>query len=214
MPEKRAMMPRMTSPKGVAKYPKLSEPDTRFKEDGEFNTKLLLDADAATTKEFIAVLKAAAEAAAEDAKADLKPAKKTTLEVHYPFKAEIDPNSGEETGNIELSFKTAATYKTKDGEVINRKIPLFDTKGKRIERKINVGSGSIIKVNFTPGPFYMANGNKAGITLYLEAVQIIQLKEWKGATAESYGFGQEEGFEDEGEQFEDNAPADPGKGDF
>lgn len=205
---------RMTSPKGVAKYPKLGEPDTRFKEDGEFNVKLLLDADDAATKEFMKALREVTDAGAEEARKDLKPVKAKTLEVVYPYKDEADRETGEPTGNIEFNFKTSATYKTKDGEMKQRKVPLFDSKGKAIERKVNVGGGSIIKVNFTPGPYYMANGNKAGVSLYINAVQILQLKEWKGASAEDYGFGQEEGYEDEGAQFEDSGPVDSGQGDF
>mgnify|MGYP005854901653 FL=1 len=209
--EKRAIM---VSPKGVAKYPRLLEPDTKFNKDGEYRVRLLFAADDATTKEFCATLDELSKAAYEEQQTTLKPAKAKTLELYVPYKSEIDPDTGEETGNIEVNFKTGAQYKDKDGNIIEKTIPLFDAAGKKIERKINIGSGSVLRVSFTPVSFYAANGNSAGVSLRLNAVQVIQLKEWKGATAEGYGFGKEDGYlEEEAAKAEDTS-FDPEGGDF
>jgi hypothetical protein len=168
---------RMTSPKGVAKYPHLSEPDTRFKKDGEHSVKLLLDADDATTHKFIAELDQHVQAAVAEQSKDLKPAKAKTLETYYPYKDELDKDTGDPTGNVEIVFKSTASYKAKDGSIVNKSVALFDSKGQPIQRKVNVGGGSIIKVAFEPFGFYAASGNQAGISLRMEAVQIIELKE-------------------------------------
>lgn len=209
---------RFNSPKGTAKFPRLSEPDTKFKKDGEYSTKLLLPADAADTKEFLAQLDALSKAAFDEQAAELKPAKAKTLQLYVPYKDEEHHETGEPTGNIEVMFKTGAKYKDrKTGELKDKKLNLFDSKGKLIESKINVGNGSIIRINFTPFSFYAASGNSAGASLRINAVQILQLKTWGGASAAEYGFGEEpDGYEaDTSEKFEDNKPADDGSaGDY
>lgn len=209
---------RYTSPKGIAKFPRLSEPDTKFKKDGEYSVKLLLSADDATCKDFCKLLDTITAEAFEEQKANLKPAKAKTLQLYVPYKEEEHHETGEPTGNIEFNFKTGAKYKDKkSGEMKDKKLNLFDSKGKLIETQVNVGGGSVVKVNFTPFSFYAANGNSAGASLRMNAVQILQLKTWGGASAEEYGFGKEEdGFEAEtAEKFEDSAPAgDDGGGDY
>ena len=43
-------MIKLVSPKGVASYPKLNEPDTKFKPDGEYSVSLICEPD--EVKEF------------------------------------------------------------------------------------------------------------------------------------------------------------------
>ena len=46
--DKKLIRVRLTSPKGVAVYPKVNRPDTKFSEDGVYSTKLLVSKDDAT----------------------------------------------------------------------------------------------------------------------------------------------------------------------
>ena len=78
-----------------------------------------------------------------------------------------------------------------------------DAKGKPLTGETKVGGGSVIKVSYEVVPYYTAIAG-AGVSLRLKAVQIIELKAYSGGgNAESYGFGEEEGFEADDE---DNDP--------
>ena len=52
----RAKAERFTSPKGIAVWPRLNEPDTKFKATGEFSTKLAYEADDAAFLALVAKL--------------------------------------------------------------------------------------------------------------------------------------------------------------
>jgi hypothetical protein len=80
----------------------------------------------------------------------------------------------DEEGNVVLNFKS------------KRKPLIVDSQGQAINGEINVGGGSIIKVGTGINPWSIAG--KMGVTLYLNAVQIIELVEFNGSP-----FGKEEG---------------------
>lgn len=48
------------------------------------------------------------------------------------------------------------------------------------------------RVRFTVNPYHKSA--VAGLTLYLDAVQVIEYKEPGGASAEAFGFGKEDGY--------------------
>lgn len=95
-------------------------------------------------------------------------------------------------GDTYFKFKTKSTYKTKSGEVKDRVVPIFDSAGKPLPKNVDVGHGSIVKVAYTINPFYKTRKIK-GLTLYLNAVQVIELVKRGERDAGSYGFGAEEG---------------------
>ena len=69
---------------------------------------------------------------------------------------------------------------------------------KELEKAINalkaqVGEGTVAKVAVELSGYSVAG--KTGVSVKLKAVQIIDLVEFGGGSAESYGFGEEEGFE-------------------
>ena len=91
-----------------------------------------------------------------------------------------------------LKFKQKAVITKKDGSKFEVKIPQFDSKGKPM--KANIGRDSVIKINFSIKPYYMPTTKTVGLSLRPVAVQVIDLKEFaSGGSAESYGFGEEEG---------------------
>lgn len=196
MTEKKARNPRYVTQVGVAIYPHLVEPDTKFNAEGEYKVKLRLSPDSVITdakgkrvadvQSFIDEMMAKAlEKAQQENKGKIK-------EADAPY--EID----EDTGDVLVNFKLKATGKTRDGKEFTQKPALFDAKGKPAEVK-GVWGGSKIKVSFEVVPFYTKLIG-AGVSLRLKAAQIIELiAGGNGGSADSYGFGEEEGFEAEDE---------------
>ncbi len=188
---------RLTSPKGVAKYPWLNKPDVRFNADGVYTVTLLLSLDEAST--LMEQLDELADQAVEKAKQDLiekgKKAFARQVVRMEPFRMEYD-DEGEETGMVEFRFKMKAKVKSKkDNSVIEFSPKLFDAKGQPIDPKaVLIYGGSTIKVNFTPNPYYVASSKGAGVSLQLNAVQVLELVS-AGGDASFFGFETEDGFE-------------------
>lgn len=199
-----------TSPIGIAKYPRLNQPDTKFKAAGEYSVKLILSAeDAAPLKEAI---EAEAEKAVEATRADLeqklvdakgatKPKLKAALDKleagDLPIQPEYD-DDGEETGNLVINFKTNASYTDKKtGKTIHKEVSMFDAKGHKLEgkKRPSIWGGSKLSVAYQLVPYYNAATNKAGVSVRISAVQIIELVSGSGGNAASYGFGTHDGYE-------------------
>lgn len=187
--------PRFTTPKGTAQYPYLTKPDTKFNPEGEYKVKLELDA--ADAGELISFLDEQVELAVEKAKKDPKNAGKKIKVGDAPYSV------NEDTGKASINFKLKAKVTTKSGETFEQRPAIFDAKGKPIT-DVNIGGGSKVKVAYEVVPFYTALVG-ASISLRMKAVQVIDLVEFSGgASAEGYGFGEEEGYEAEDNSAESN----------
>lgn len=199
-PQKKKKWPRQLTQTAEARYPHLNEPDDRFG-DPVYKTDLIFGSrdEAAELIELIeqrqqeAIAMAVEEAAAKGKKVHPSKIKLANL----PIKMEED-DDGDETGRVIIgSFKTKARGTTSDNKVWERKLPLFDSKGKPVDRDaVSIWGGSRVKLSFIAEPFYTA-ALGAGVTLRLEAVQIIELRSGGNKTADSFGFGAEEGYEAE-----------------
>ncbi|WP_422048090.1 hypothetical protein [Shimia sp.] len=176
----------MTSPKGVAVYPRLDKPDTKFDEHGIYKADIKLPEDEG--KAFIKAVKAKA---AEDGISPKMVAK--------CFSKVLDDDE-EETGEILVHFRVknkVIKSGQRAGEIWDRRPAQFDARGRPIAKHKAVAGGSVIKVSFEI--YEWAFGGKSGVSLQPEAIQIIELKEWSGGgDASSYGFGAEDGYADEG----------------
>lgn len=196
---------RFVSPKGIASYPYLTNPDTKFNPDGEYKVSLIVAGDAAS--KAIDFLTEQHEVAV--AKAKKENAGKRVKESELPFIVLDD-------GTVTFKFKLKAKVTPKKGDPFEQKPALFDAKGKPLTGEPKVGGGSVVKVSYEVVPYYTAIAG-AGVSLRLKAVQIIELKEYSdGGNAESYGFVEEEGFEASdslGTSEEDTPPFDAGGGD-
>lgn len=217
--------PTYTSPKGVFKYPSLSKPDygnEKFpKPDGEFKTSLVVAL--ADAQDLINKLTPEWEAAIEAGLADFAklplPSRKKlgALKEQMFYETEFDPETEEETGNVIFKFKTK--YKITDAktkEIRFNKIGLFDsaTPPKPLAANTAIYGGTVGKLAFQASPYFVSGQGMAGITLRLSAAQIIVLVGPGNRTAESFGFGGEDGgFEgsdepEEGSEFsEGDKPA-------
>ncbi len=230
--QKNQKLEKAISPKGVAVFPWLTKADTKWKPEGEFKTGLRLDSEAAEA--FKADIEERTQAALEATKAELMEAAKTDpkkkaaiartikeLQLSYPFKPSYD-DDGEETGELEFSFKTKATIKSKTGGVINKKLPLFDAKKQPIAAGVAIFGGSVIKVAFEYMPYYNPATKTVGVSLRMNAVQVIELNSGTGGgNAGAFGFDEEEGYEfdeekqqQEGQTHGDSEGTDDSEGDF
>lgn len=199
-------------PKAPAIFPKLNSPDTKFDADGVYETKLrfvpeesldgLIGKSKIDLEGILDRLKTLrddfAEAKREElAAGDGKQKKKAKeLSVRDIGEAECDDDTGDETGNLILKVKMKASgISKKDGKKWERSPKLFDAQGKALPKNAPpIYGGSILKVAVQAVPYYAANDNEVGVTLRLEAVQVIELVSGGGRSASAYGFGAEDGY--------------------
>lgn len=169
----------MTTPDGEAFYAYLVKPEMFNGNDNGFNIQVKFDEE--KTKYMQEVLEAELEAAKSHP--DFK-GKKWSAEPFLGFRED-------KNGDIIFRFKASSELKLRGGETKKRVIPVFDSTGKRV-KNAEMGNGSIVKVNFSIIPFYM-NNRTNGLSLRLNAVQILSLVPFGQKNAESYGFGAVEG---------------------
>lgn len=203
MAQAKTRNPRFVTPAGLAVFPHILTPDTKFNADGVYQTELSLPMDAIVTtskgeslgsfQEWLdaATHEAYEKAVAENAgKKDKKGKPVVVVEADAPYRIDGD--------KLIPKFKLNATGKTRTGEVFTQQPAVFDAKGKpaQLER---LWSGSTIKVSFELVPYFMESTKQAGVSLRMKAVQVIELRTSGGGDGSAYGFGEEEGFEDEGQ---------------
>lgn len=192
--------PTFTTPKGSALFAHISKPDfgtDKFPiKDGQYSTILVLSAEA--TEALKQRLSAEIEAAQEFAQEKFDGLKRITREKLGKLtwtdvcQKEYDKND-EETGNYLWRFKTAFKMEDKaTGRTIERTVPCFDSMGTPVKLKDEVGNGSVIKVSFSTNPYFVEGQGMGGLSLYLNAVQILKLNKWGERDAASYGFDTEE----------------------
>lgn len=146
--------------RGIAVYPKLIKPDTKFDAEGVFKTGLKMSREAAQPL---------VDLAKECFTDEYGPKKLSTAQM--PFK-DVE---GEED-SVEVSLKTKERPK------------FFDRRGSPIKNvdALKLGGGSTLKIKGAMKAY--TSGGKMGVSLYINEVQIIDLKEFGGSS-----FTEEEG---------------------
>lgn len=242
MAEKRKKNPTFMSDKGTAVYPKLTNIDYGTKEypkpDGEYSVKLRMSKDEAeemldrknkdgvTLREIHA--QAIEEGQAEFAKLPVASRKKLGSLTENPLYTEVyDKETEEPTGDVEFKFKRKASgVNQKTKKKWEAKPDLFDAKGRKLGKGVEIWGGSTLKVAFEASPYFVSGQGSAGVSLRLQAAQVIDLISGGSRDASGYGFEEEEGYEydpedyreedddkSEGGSDDDNSPAD-GDDDF
>ncbi|MCT4535787.1 hypothetical protein [Halodesulfovibrio sp.] len=173
------------TPKGEGKWIKTVKPDTKFKEDGEYSVKLVLDPEDPEHVEFMAELDARLDEAVAHLTRNMKPAMAKRITVKKPYLEELDEEK-EETGMLEAAFKAYATFP--DGKPV--KIGHYDGRGKKMT-PVLAANGSLVKVHYWIRSYYNAKDKEIGLSLKLKNIQIIELVEVGGDA----GFGDEGGFD-------------------
>tara|TARA_R110000803_G_scaffold56372_1_gene113695 strand:+ start:160 stop:834 length:675 start_codon:yes stop_codon:yes gene_type:complete len=186
----------ITTPKGIAQYPWLSKPDTKFSEEGEYKVNIIL-----TKEEAAPLVEKINNVFAENVKEETKKAKGKEIKTSKPpYMDEVD-DEGNPTGNVILKFKSKAAYPP----------AIFDSKG-TVMKDSNIWGGSEIKVNGYVAPYFTSMVG-AGVALRLRAVQIIQYVEGSQG-AGRFGFEEEDGgfIQEVPEKFDEfDAPKDSPK---
>lgn len=181
------------TPKGSLLFPHIYEPETYEGKDVGYTVNIKFDQK--ETDALMAVIDAELEKAKHSIK--LKPGQKWSAEPFLGYREDKD-------GDIVFKFKANSHYTTKSGEMHKVTIPVFDAYGKPIKDPLSIGNGTIAKVAYTLVPYWISKVVN-GIKLRLDAVQIIDLKEYGEKDAKGYGFGEEEGGFVATEE-EDNSP--------
>jgi hypothetical protein len=198
------------TPVGTFVFPRVNEPDYKFKEEGEYSVKLQLTEDegASELRETIEEFHKLALAAEKKGKG-----KKRLKQADLPFKQAEDRASGELIAGVwNFNCKRKAAGKTKAGKKWSAKVDLFDAKGARLTEEIWGGTRG--RIAYTLKPWY-SDGLGFGISILLNACKVIDLVTRGERNAETYGFGEEEeGFSSAGPQTDDgNEPPPAGDGD-
>ena len=174
---------------GTAMWAKVFEPDTKFNPDGDFTINIQMSqAEAAPMCEQLEEIVQAKfnEAIKED------PRLKNTLTTQPVCQPVYDRDTGNDTGNVEFKFKLKAKVRKRDGSTYEQAPAVFDAKVKPMSKDVMIGNGSKVKVAFEPIPYVMPSTKKAGVSLRLKAVQVIDLIEY-GNSASSV-FDEEDGY--------------------
>lgn len=204
--DKKPKLEPITSPKGVAKFPHLNIPDTKFKAGGEYHVNVICSrADALKSIEKLEKLstkayddaKAEIEASIASSTGEKKAKAKKALEAlkqgDLPVKPLYD-DEGNETDQVAMVFKCNATYTDKQGDTKEIKPKLFAADGSEFPAGVDIWSGSVVRASGLINPYYVPGTNMAGVSLRLSAVQVIKVNNGSsGGDASRYGFEPEEG---------------------
>tara|TARA_Y100000310_G_C20677499_1_gene813937 strand:+ start:402 stop:1013 length:612 start_codon:yes stop_codon:yes gene_type:complete len=170
--------------KGTLVYPHLKTPDTKFNAAGEYSTKVRVDAE--EHERVLALLEPVRDAYIEN---DPKAEDREDWRKKMPFKKD------KESGDFVWSFKQKATHTKADGDTINFSVAIIDASLK--PTNANPWGGTVAKLRFTAQPYGMDSSEAYGLSLRPNCVQILELVTGSGG-ANTEGFEQEEGFEDDG----------------
>jgi len=149
------------SPIGTAHWPSLNRTETyKGKDTGNYTLKLILEG-----------------AALEKVKAEVDEFLVETYGTRKapwaksPFKLTEPKEGSGESPRTFITFRMKAVGN--DGEP--RHVALFDAKGHPVKRKVNLGSGSLVRVNGSMS----ASQDEPGVAFYMDSVQIIKLVEYQ-----------------------------------
>lgn len=188
---------RLVSPRGVAVWPRLNEPDFKFKEEGEFSCRTKFDPANADYQAF----KAKLEAIRDEAFAKFcseNPKKKKTAKVVPVYRDELD-DEGDETGMEIINFKMKHKVTSKkNGKTYKLKPTIMNAKRVLLDPAPQVGGGSTVRVSFEVFPYFNEKDKEFGLSFRLIAVQIIELVEFGSRNNDRNDFDDEEGYEGEG----------------
>ena len=176
------------TPKGVARFPWLTVPDTRFDKEGKYKIDLVLDLEDEAAAQFVDALSQENKAHWDEVAKKDKSKAAASKSPHDPFKPDIDRSTGDETGKIVVKFSSQFPP------------TLWDAARQKITGDIKVGGGSEVRVAFVKNFYYNAKDKECGMNLYLQQVQIIKLVEYGSQSVAA------EGFDDEGDGFHADQP--------
>lgn len=185
---------KITTPQGTAIWPKLNEPDRKFQPEGVYSVRLRLPDEEAES--LIARLK---EVHAIEYKARcVELGKKTLKQAPMPWAQSTNWDQDSESqvpveGSTDFKFSLKAKVTTKAGKSWDQRPVLLDARLNPIPEDADpIGGGSSIRISCEVYPWYTASLG-FGISLRLRAVQVLELKTYKGDV--DHGFDVQDGYE-------------------
>lgn len=227
-----------TSPPGIAFYPHLNTPDTRYDADGVMHVKLEMDSEDEQVAKYLEWIdKLHDESVAEAIESLINPeggkkgiteaaARKRVKDGDKPY-VYVEDEDGEPTNIVRVNFKMKAKVTSKrTGKTYNLRPTIFNAKRDKLENPPLIYGGSVLRISFEPKKWFTPKLG-ASVRLQLEAVQIKELVTSGGnRSADDYGFDEEDGYSDvpDATPFDDDSSAgstadaddgdDDGTGDF
>lgn len=172
---------RFITAKGIAQYPWIFDPDTKYDADGQYHIQLIVSKKDAT--DMIQRL----SAMLDEFKAQTEKEKNKKVGTMDFFEETPEGDS------FQFKFKQKRVLRRKDGSTLEVKIPVFDSCGGAVSANSKMGTGSTVKICYSPLPYYNAVTKSVGLSLRLVAVQVLNLVSYEGGGAKSFGFSEEEG---------------------
>jgi len=171
------------SPVGQAAWAKLFEPEEGYEKDDPrcWSVFLLLDPTEKETIDFVAQLEALFK--------EINGANAKVAKHGWPFAEELDKNDSP-TGLYQFRFKRNET--TRRGQLVSPPT-VIDAKRNVWPAGTLIGNGSLVKVAFSPWGWTGRRSGGMGLSLNLEAVQVLSLVEYE-RTNPLEVFAEEEGF--------------------
>jgi len=165
--------PKLITPVGIAKWAWLNKPKAPYQGDSDKGSKYMIDvvfdSNDPKWREWAVFVQAEADKLRLQYKNGASLAK-----AKIPAKVDVD-EADKPTGLYYVTFKTDEKFKP----------GVFDRYNKKIPDNILIGNGSKVRVAYSINYY---DGFGGGINLYLSAVQVVDLVEYKGRSAEAYGF--------------------------
>lgn len=185
-------------PRGVAVWPHLNDPDTKWKAEGQYHSKLRFEVDdpkwLALKEKLEAIRDAKFQEEYDALVAAKKKARADQLKKVEVGTVEIDEETGEETGYVIVKVAaTASGTSKKTGEPWRRKVVIFNAQLKELKNAPRISGGSIIRCEVEPFAYLSEKDKEVGVSLRLESVQIISLVSGGARSASDRGFKVEDG---------------------
>ncbi|SKB49236.1 hypothetical protein [Sphingopyxis flava] len=185
--------PLMHTPRGVAIWPALNEPDFKYKKEfGEYHARIRLEPGAPGLAELIEAAEAIRDEAYDAKVEELTRQKKGALLKQLTkadvIKPEINQEDGEETGFLVLRAAASAGGKKKDGSTFTKRPHLFNSQGRPLKNPPPIGSGSELILSVRPMDYETDGGKTIGARFELEAVQVLKAVSFGERSASDYGF--------------------------
>lgn len=161
------------SPVGIADFPYLNQPDTKFNATGVYHVKLVLDYDNPEAQAFTQKL---ADAADAEYQAAIKSAGgKRVKEADAPFY--VADYQGRQAFIIKAKLN-ASGVNSKTKQPFTQAPRLFDSKGRQLGAEELIFSGSKIRLNIEVVPFNSPSIG-AGVSLRLKDVLVVEMSKGK-----------------------------------
>lgn len=215
MSKRKAFKELIVSPKGEVTWCSLIPEEDYNKTGKQFSCRLRWKKNDPEFKKFQKKLDTLAKRAYDffQADEDIKVILKKQMVLEKPYTPEYD-KEGEETGYFIVGSKNKTEYITKKGKLVTNTLTVLDAKKNKIDNTtVTPFRGSIVRFQAMAVPYFVAATKKAGISLRLLAVQVIEAVSG-GEQVDTDMFDEEEGytvtggcsFEDNvGEEFTDEA---------